>query len=298
MKMSRRSLLQMLSGLALAPMAASTVPPRKGFSLECFATDWGNQAPYDAFCAKARAAGYDGVETWVSLDKKKHADTVGTVRRHGLKLGLLIGGREASPAEHLATFKEQLQVALATEPVYINCHTGRDWFETSQNQAFFELTPEASRRSGIPIHHETHRARALYSAPVTKQYLQQDAALRLTFDVSHWCVVSESLLADHAPAVDLAITRSDHIHARVGQPQAPQVGDPRAPEWAKSLEAHLAWWDRIVALKRQAGAPLTMLTEFGPVPYTPAMPYTRAPVSDAWDINVWMLELFRSRYAG
>ena len=28
-----------------------------------------------------------------------------------------------------------------------------------------------------------------------------------------------------------------------------------------------------------------MLSEFGPVPYTPAMPYTRAPVSDAWQMD-------------
>ena len=104
-------------------------------------------------------------------------------------------------------------------------------------------------------------------------------------------------LADQAEAVDLAISRSDHIHARVGQPQAPQVSDPRAPEWQQALNAHLAWWDRIVALKKAAGAPLTMLSEFGPVPYTPALPYTREPVSDAWQINVWMMELFRKRYA-
>jgi hypothetical protein len=39
-----------------------------------------------------------------------------------------------------------------------------------------------------------------------------------------------------------------------------------------------------------------MLSEFGPVPYTPALPYTREPVSDAWQINVWMMKLFRDRY--
>ena len=296
MKTSRRTLLQALSGLVIAPWLPARAAARSGYSLTCFATDWGNQAPFDTFCAKAKAAGYDGVETWVSLDKTRHAATVAAVRRHGLKLGMLIGGSESDPAAHLATFKAQLQVALASEPAYVNCHSGRDWFEVGQNQAFFELTPEAARRSGIPVHHETHRTRALYSAPVGKRYLQRDPALRLTFDVSHWCVVSESLLADQAPAVELAIARSDHIHARVGQPQAPQVGDPRAPEWAQALNAHLAWWDRIAALKQQAGLPLTMLTEFGPVPYTPGLPYTRQPVADQWDINVWMMELFRKRY--
>jgi hypothetical protein len=297
MRASRRRLVGSLAALAIAPLSMSRAAAKTGFSLKCFATDWGNQAPYDEFCAKARAAGFDGVETWVSLDEAKQAATVATIRRHGLEVGMLIGGREPDAAAHLATFTAQLPVALAAKPAYVNCHSGRDWFDAAQNQRFFDLTNAAARRSGIPIHHETHRSRALYSASVAKEYLRRDPSLRLTFDVSHWCVVSESLLADQADAVNLAISRSDHIHARVGQAQAPQVSDPRAPEWAQALNAHLAWWDRIVELKRAAGAPLTMLSEFGPVPYTPALPYTREPVSDAWQINVWMMELFRKRYA-
>jgi sugar phosphate isomerase/epimerase len=297
MKTTRRSAMQGLAALAITPLGSLPAAARTGFSLKCFATDWGNQAPYDEFCARARSAGFDGVETWVSLDEAKQAATVATIRKHGLEVGMLIGGREPQGDAHYASFAAQLPVALAAKPAYVNCHTGRDWFDAAQNQRFFDLTHEAARRSGIPVHHETHRSRALYSASVAKQFLRRDPSLRLTFDISHWCVVSESLLADQAEAVDLAISRSDHIHARVGQPQAPQVADPRAPESQPALDAHLAWWDRIVALKKAAGMPLTMLSEFGPVPYTPALPYTREPVSDSWQINVWMMELFRKRYS-
>lgn len=297
MKTTRRNLMQSLAALAIAPLGTASAAAKAGFSLRCFATDWGNQAPYDEFCARARAAGFDGVETWVSLDEAKQAATIATIRKHGLEVGMLIGGREADADAHYASFEAQLPVALAAKPAYVNCHTGRDWFDAARNQRFFDLTREAARRSRIPVLHETHRSRALYSASVAKEFLRRDASLRLTFDVSHWCVVSESLLADQAEAVELAISRSDHIHARVGQPQAPQVSDPRAPEWQQALNAHLAWWDRIVALKKAAGAPLTMLSEFGPVPYTPALPYSREPVSDPWQVNVWIMELLRKRYA-
>jgi hypothetical protein len=297
MKISRRRALQSFAALSALALAATRAAPNAGYSLRCFATDWGNTGPYDDFCAKAKAAGFDGIETWVSLDEAKQAATVETIRRHGLEVGMLVGGREPDPVAHLATFAAQLPVALAAKPAYVNCHTGRDWFDAAQNQRFFDIAHDAARRGGVPIHHETHRSRALYSASIAKEYLRRDPKLRLTFDVSHWCVVSESLLADQPEALDLAIARSDHVHARVGQAQAPQVGDPRAPEWEAALNAHLAWWDRIVALKKAAGAPLTMLSEFGPVPYTPALPYTRSPVSDAWQINVWMMQLFRKRYA-
>ncbi|MFA9218427.1 MAG: sugar phosphate isomerase/epimerase, partial [Sphingomonadaceae bacterium] len=89
-----------------------------------------------------------------------------------------------------------------------------------------------------------------------------------------------------------------HIHARVGHAQGPQVGDFRAPEAQAALQAHLQWWDRVVALRRAAGAErLTLTPEFGPQPYTPSLPYTNQPVANPWELNVAMLQLLRARYA-
>ena len=61
--------------------------------------------------------------------------------------------------------------------------------------------------------------------------------LRVTFDVSHWCNVHESLLADQQETVDMTLQRVDHIHARIGHPEGPQVNDPRAPEWEECSES-------------------------------------------------------------
>ena len=97
--------------------------------------------------------------------------------------------------------------------------------------------------------------------------------------------------------VKLAISRTDHIHTRVGHAEGPQVNDPRAPEWKDAVNAHFDWWDQVVGQKRSAGKLLTMLTEFGPVDYLPALPYTRQPVADQWEINKYMLDTLRTRYA-
>ena len=126
--------------------------------------------------------------------------------------------------------------------------------------------------------------------------LQKIPGLRITFDVSHWCNVSESLLADQQETVNLAIQRTDHIHARIGHPEGPQVNDPRAPEWEPAVKAHFSWWDAIVAIKKQQGELLTVLTEFGPPDYMPTLPYTRQPLADQWAINVHMMNLLRKRY--
>lgn len=137
----------------------------------------------------------------------------------------------------------------------------------------------------------------LFAAPVAKRFLETIPGLRITMDISHWCNVSESLLADQQQTVDLAIQRTDHIHARIGHPEGPQVSDPRAPEWEPACKAHFGWWDKVVELKKQQGETLTILTEFGPVDYMPALPYTRQPVADQWAINYYMMQTLRKRYS-
>jgi hypothetical protein len=107
------------------------------------------------------------------------------------------------------------------------------------------------------------------------------------------------LLQDQKETVELALTRTRHIHARVGHAQGPQVNDPRAPEWRSTVEQHLAWWDRAIELRRQAGAAtFTFLTEFGPPNYMPTLPNTREPVSNQSEINLHMMRLLRQRYQG
>ena len=129
-----------------------------------------------------------------------------------------------------------------------------------------------------------------------KNLYRKTPALKITFDVSHWCNVSESLLQDQPANVALAIERAEHIHARIGHAEGPQVNDPRAPEWEAAVKAHFAWWDKIVERKKQKGELLTILTEFGPPDYMPTMAYTRQPLADQWAINVYMMQLLRKRY--
>jgi hypothetical protein len=121
--------------------------------------------------------------------------------------------------------------------------------------------------------------------------------LRITFDVSHWCNVHESLLDDQKETVEMTLQRVDHVHARIGHPEGPQVNDPRAPEWENAVKAHFAWWYKIAEIKKQKGEVLTVLTEFGPADYMPTMPYTRQPLADQWGINVYMMQQLRKRYS-
>ncbi len=269
------------------------------FQLKILATNWGYTGTIEAYCAAVKKEGYDGIEIWWPSVQKDQDELFATLKKHQLKVGFLCGSGESNYNENIEAFKKMAEAAATNKiqkPLYINCHSGKDYFSFEENLTFIHYTIQLAKLTGIKIYHETHRSRILYSAPASKNYFEKMPELRITFDVSHWCNVSESLLQDQQSTIDLALQRTDHIHARIGHAEGPQVNDPRAPEWEDALNAHLAWWDKIVAIKKQQGEVITFLTEFGPVDYMPALPYTRQPLSNQWEINVYMMKLLRKRY--
>jgi len=272
----------------------------KNFELKILATNWGFHGTQDEFLAKVKKEGYDGIEIWWPADKPKQDELFAGLKKYQLEVGFLCAGFSANWQEHFEQFKSMTSAAATNQvqrPLYINCHSGRDHFTFDQNKEFINYTIELSKKTGVIICHETHRSRILYAAPVARQFMEKIPELRMTFDVSHWCNVHESLLQDQQETVDMALERVDHIHARIGHPESPQVSDPRAPEWEEAVKAHLTWWDKIVEKKRKKNERLTILTEFGPPDYMPSLPYTRQPLADQWAINVHMLGLLRKRYS-
>ena len=266
------------------------------FKLTILATNWGFQGKFDQFCEKAKADNYDGIEVWVPRQPEQQKAFKETVEKYGLQYGLLAGAGGNDFVTHFAQFQESVNEAIKLKPLFINCHSGRDYFSFEENKRFIELTTELSQQHNIPIYHETHRARILFAAHISKQYIEALPDLRLTLDISHWCNVHSSLLEDQKETVDLALARVGHIHSRVGHSNSPQITDPRGPEWEDALNAHFAWWDQVVKYKTEAQETLTMTTEFGPPSYMATLPFTNQPVTDLWTINVHMKDLWRERY--
>lgn len=307
--MRRKEFLHLASASATAIMAhplegvfSSPKPEfsmNKNYELKILATNWGFNGTMDEFCAAAKKEGYDGIEIWWPGSAKEQDELFAALKKHSLDLGILLGGWQSNWKEHLDTFKKVVDEAATNssqKPLYINCHSGRDHFSFEQNKLFIEHTEALSKATGILICHETHRGRIMFAAHVTRQYMEKYPALKLTFDVSHWCNVHESLLDDQPETINMALERTEHIHARIGHAEGPQVNDPRAPEWQDAINKHLQWWDKIAERKKKNGERLTILTEFGPADYMPTLPYTRQPLADQWAINVYIMKLLRKRY--
>ncbi len=308
MALDRRKFLSMtasLSTLALTPFEElmASKPAFKtpaGFSLKVMGTGWGFNGTVDEFCAKAKKTGYDGIEMWWPGTPAAQKELFDALQKHKLEIGFLTGGSDTNPAKHFQQFKTMVDGAVYQKtqvPLYINCHSGRDFFPAEENNRFIEYTIQVARETGIKICHESHRSRILFAAHVAKQYLTRFPDMRMTLDISHWCNVHETLLHDQEDTVQFALSKVDHIHARIGHPEGPQVNDPRAPEWEATVKRHLEWWDAVIQRKIKEGATqMTILTEFGPPDYMPTLPYTRQPLADQWAINEHMMHLLRKRY--
>lgn len=235
------------------------------------------------------AAGYQGVECPLPVAEQEPLFRQ-LLKEHGLKL---IAQVLTEGPDHAGSFERQLERAASFGPGLIVSQSGKDSHGREERLAYFERALAAEARIGIPVAHETHRGRALYTPWHTAELLAAEERLRLTADFSHWCCVTESLLEDQGAAMSAACARAIHIHGRVGHREGPQVSDPRAPEYAQELAAHEDWWKRIVNAHFARGeTTMTFTPEFGPPGYMPTLPYTKQPVADLWELNAWMARRF------
>jgi sugar phosphate isomerase/epimerase len=262
-----------------------------------FCPQWGSKhLDFAIFLEKVKRAGYDGVEMSLPLNTAEKKEILNLLKGYDL---LLVAQHWETQNSDFKVHKEEYRIRLVNlataVPLFINSQTGKDYFSFAQNAELISVAEEISRMYGIKIIHETHRGKFSFAAHVIAEYLKKIPALRLTLDLSHWCNIAESFLEDQQEAVNLALSRTEHIHARVGFPEGPQIPDPRVPEWKEALLIHESWWKKVINLKKEAGQQFFTITpEFGPYPYMTILPFTQQPVTDQWEVNVYMMNHLKS----
>lgn len=261
-----------------------------------FQTNWGFNEQIETFVKKAKSSGYDGVEIWAPKDSIKQIEISNILNNYNMKVIFLCGSNPSLTfKKSLDEYEKYLKNTLELRPIAVNSHTGSDFYNFNQNMAFLELAEKLSNEYKIPVYHETHRGRFSYSIPETIRYLEKKETLNLTLDISHWIVVHESLLDNREEFLKKIIQRSNHIHARVGFEEGPQINDPSAPEWEKVIERHLDIWEAVIQKTWNENKSATITTEFGPPGYMPTLPFTQKPVSDQWKANVFIMNKLKKR---
>jgi sugar phosphate isomerase/epimerase len=261
-------------------------------------TYWGSEdLCAKAFLDKVLSHGFDGVEINFPDDqqfvdefmselerirKASHPDFIFIAQQ-------VLSNEKETVAAYIERLTERLHFLVGLNPNAINSHTGKDFFDFEANLNILHLTEEIAAKAGIPIWHEIHRGRFSFHLKTLLDYLAVFPELKLIADFSHFCVVSESDLSDQQELLTRIYPNIQHIHARVGFEQSPQVNHPFAPEWKKHLDRYTTWWKAIIALQAQNGAAhLTITPEFGPFPYMPQAPFNQQPLSDQWEVNSLM----------
>ena len=99
-------------------------------------------------------------------------------------------------ADHVISFRSQLQQALELGAVIVNCHSGHDSWNLEKGLSYFqqvlaienELVHDRSEFRHVIVVHETHRQRLLHSPYQAVELLSRPELrqLKVNADLSHW----------------------------------------------------------------------------------------------------------------
>lgn len=257
--------------------------------------------PLEYYLPNWRQVGYEALEVSLNLVPDPNAFLAFLKNHHFGWIPQIFSNQfipGGSVSEHLKSLQAQIEKAIDQQPLFFNAHSGCDSWSSGQAEEFYGRMLELEKRIGIAICHETHRQRYFATPWATREVLLKFPDLKITCDFSHWVCVCERLLPDLTETIALAADHCQHLHARVGFEEGPQVPDPSAAEYASHLAAHEQWWDIIWASQKKRGVASSTLTpEFGPPPYLHTLPHSKVPVADLAAICDWMALRQRKRFS-
>jgi sugar phosphate isomerase/epimerase len=264
--------------------------------LQLFKTLWGSTGSTEHSIRQAAESGMQGIEGPAPDSSGAQNSTSALLLENNLSYiaeittaGTYVPDRHATLQHHLNSLDEKLNHSATLNPLFVTCLGGCDAWPDQLSFEFFYRAIELANSYKLKISFETHRSRSLFNPWVTQRVVKELPEINLTVDFSHWCVVCERLMDTELDVIHAIADNVQHIHARVGYEQGPQVPDPRATEYKYAFDAHQRWWEIIwqAQLNRQFKT-TTMTPEFGPDGYLHELPFSKKPVADLWELNQWM----------
>jgi hypothetical protein len=255
--------------------------------VRAYKTTWGMGGTPDEILAKIKAANYEGWEDWI----KPHFEIQSLANKHNLEYMAMV------PGQSVEQFQRDINEAHDAGAVACTVHVGQANMEFQQGLDLLTPLVEIAKTVPFNVNFETHRGKLLNEPLSTARYLKAIPDLWLCADLSHWTVVTESMLGGFAESLELAISRTRHIHARVGHEEGPQVPDPRAKQWEGHVKAFNVIWDRIkIAHEKRGETVITFDPEYGPPNYMWTNPESGQPAADLWDVCLWQRDQLKTRW--
>lgn len=263
-------------------------------NLKTFKTLWGNTLPIEQACLQAKQAGFDGIEgrapqnnvqIWKEALAAHKCDYIAEI----VSGGDYVPERNWSIQNHMDDIQRQIDLSTPLNPHFATCIVGCDAWSEKDTLIFFEQAMGLEKKTGVTLSFETHRSRCLFNPWTTDSIVTELPEIKLTLDMSHWCVVAERQMDTELDLIKRIAPNIFHLHGRVGYDQGPQVPDPAAPEYEYALLVHEKIWQLVWNVQKKAGKEVSTFTpEFGPDGYCHLLPFTLAPVADIWQVNQWI----------
>lgn len=258
---------------------------------------WGVVEPWEESFPRMKGAGYHGIELSLPDSENQH-QLRERLEQFGFSYIAQIHTRGINVDEHIIYLKRRMIEAKHLKPKVMVCMGGHDGWSEEDADHFIREALKIEEAVGVPVAHGIHRGRVLYNPWRTARLMEQYPQLKLCCDYSHWVVVTERLLEDIPDIMQETAKRCIHIHGRVGYEAGPQVADPRAFEYVRSLEAHEKWWEAIWRAQVERGMEISSFTpDYGPPPYQQTLPHTNVPVSSLSEICDWQANRAKDRFA-
>jgi sugar phosphate isomerase/epimerase len=268
--------------------------------LKILCPQWGHEhLEAEVFFAKVKEAGYNGVDTWLPENKEERRKFIRLLDEYDLDM---VSHQHQAKGDNMKefckSFEYYLNLSLETNPILINSHSGKDHFTIEEQLQVIDIAENFSVKKGIRVAHEIHRGRIGFGPVNARELFVLRPKMKITADFSHWVCVTESYLENFEKEVDDAIVRAEHIHARVGFVEGPQIPDPRSPFWQEQVDFFLKLWKRIIKYQRSIGTQVFTITpEFGPQPYMWTSLNDNLPVASQWEINRFMKDLLLEKFS-
>ena len=236
--------------------------------------------------ARVKAAGFAGVECWLSDEEETGHKAA--LDRHGLRLTL------GHHPHTIADVRAVVSKAKRLGADFVFAQPLNPFYPIKDAAVFCREAREIANGEGLAFFVETHRNNIPESLNQALQFIEHYHEVRFTGDLSHFVVVSEFYGLEYEQAVERmmpVLSRVSHLHGRISNGEAVQVdvGDGSGSTAQFFVEI---WAAAMRAWRAEAGPGdvFPFASELGPPRYAITLPDGKE-FSDRWEQSLVMKRL-------
>lgn len=143
-------------------------------NIKYFCSWWGlDHLGIEGMLFKIKDSGFDSVEIGIPFEKEKSKELKILLDKYKLEVIAYQYQADGDFEEYKKCFSASLLSATEFKPLFVNSHTGKDFWSVEQNLELVDIASDIEEQSGVEILHKTYRKHFLFSTFKCKQYFEK-----------------------------------------------------------------------------------------------------------------------------